>query len=157
MKVCTIYCSLSTIFIIAMIYFYYMTNHSEVVANYKSKLPKNLQVTYNEIVNERFMISINGFVLGLILAIIIILFNLNYLHKKISSLPMFCIIVGVSFLTNYFFYILYPKSDWMLNHIKDQKTSQLWVRMYRTMQFNYHLGLVFGIIAVGLLGFAFKC
>ena len=157
MKVCTIYCSLSVIFIIAMIYFYYMTNHSEVVANYKSKLPKNLQVIYNDIVNERFMISINGFVLGLILAIIIILYNLNYLHKKISSLPMFCIIVGVSFLTNYFFYILYPKSDWMLNHIKDQKTSQLWVKMYRTMQFNYHLGLVFGIIVVGFLGFAFKC
>jgi len=157
MKVCTVYCSLSAIFIIAMIYFYYMTNHSNVVAKYKSNLPKNLQVKYNEIVNERFMISINGFVLGLIIAIIIILYNLNYLDKKISSLPMFCIIVGVSFLTNYFFYILYPKSDWMLNHIKDQKTAQLWVKMYRTMQFNYHLGLVFGIIAVGLLGFAFKC
>lgn len=157
MIVCTIYCVLSTIFIIAIIYFYYASNHSKVANSYKAKLPKNLLVNYNEIVNERFMISIIGFILGLIISIGFILFNINYLQKKISSLPMFCIIVGISFLTNYFFYILYPKSDWMLNHITDQKTYKLWVNMYRSMQVNYHLGLVFGIIAVGLLGLAFKC
>jgi hypothetical protein len=29
--------------------------------------------------------------------------------------------------------------------------------MYREMQYNYHMGLVLGIIAVGILGFAFRC
>ncbi len=157
MKICSVYCSLSIIFIIAMVYFYYFTNHSKIVSNYKAKLPKNLILVYNKIINERFMISMNGFGLGLIFAIGIVLFNINYMQKKISSIPLFCIIIGVSFLTNYFFYILYPKSDWMLNHIEEKKTAQLWVKMYRSMQFNYHLGLVFGIIAVGFLGLAFKC
>ena len=121
MKICSVYCSLSIIFIIAMVYFYYFTNHSKIVSNYKAKLPKNLILVYNKIINERFMISMNGFGLGLIFAIGIVLFNINYMQKKISSIPLFCIIIGVSFLTNYFFYILYPKSDWMLNHIEEKK------------------------------------
>jgi len=29
--------------------------------------------------------------------------------------------------------------------------------MYREMQYNYHMGLVFGIIGVGILAFAFRC
>jgi len=29
--------------------------------------------------------------------------------------------------------------------------------MYKEMQYNYHFGMVVGIVAVGVLAFAFRC
>ena len=41
--VCSISCSISAVFIIAMIYFYNSTHKNQVVINYKSKLPIDLR------------------------------------------------------------------------------------------------------------------
>ena len=59
--------------------------------------------------------------------------------------------------TNYFYYMLSPKTDWMLSHMNNEKEIKSWLLMYREMQFNYHMGLALGIIAVGILAFAFRC
>jgi uncharacterized membrane protein YkgB len=53
--------------------------------------------------------------------------------------------------------MLYPKSDWMLNHMHNQQEVRAWLQMYRIMSYSYHMGLVLGILAVGILAFAFRC
>jgi hypothetical protein len=53
--------------------------------------------------------------------------------------------------------MLSPKSDWMLNYMSNPQEVKAWLLMYREMQFNYHMGLVLGIIAVGIFAFAFRC
>jgi hypothetical protein len=53
--------------------------------------------------------------------------------------------------------MLSPKSDWILNHMNTKEEIKAWLLMYREMQFNYHMGLVLGIIGVGILAFAFRC
>ena len=63
-----------------------------------------------------------------------------------------CMVAAVAFSVNYFYYILSPKSDWMVLHLKSGEETQAWLKVYRTMQFNYHLGLVLGIIAVVAFG-----
>jgi hypothetical protein len=45
----------------------------------------------------------------------------------------------------------------MLNHINNGEQAKLWLQMYKTMALYYHTGLVLGIIAVGILAFAFRC
>jgi hypothetical protein len=45
----------------------------------------------------------------------------------------------------------------MLNHTSNQEEVKAWLQMYRGMSYNYHMGLALGIIAVGALGFAFRC
>jgi hypothetical protein len=45
----------------------------------------------------------------------------------------------------------------MLNHVKDEEQVKAWLIMYKEMQYNYHMGLVLGIIAVGVFAFAFRC
>jgi len=50
--VCKISCIISTIFIIGMIYFYNITNKSEIVKHYKDKLPTDLQKRYEKIAEE---------------------------------------------------------------------------------------------------------
>jgi uncharacterized protein YacL len=154
---CSISCAISAIFIIGMIYFYNSTSKSSVVQHYKSKLPSSLKERYEKITNERMMISYYGYALGFILSLVIIFYNLKTKGKKLNNVSTVCIVVSVCFLTNYFYYILSPKSDWMLDHMTNQEQVKLWLQLYRSMQVYYHTGLVLGIIAVGVMAFAFRC
>jgi transketolase N-terminal domain/subunit len=155
--VCSISCSISAIFIIAMIYFYNATARSEVVKHYKKNLPSDLQSLYEKISRERMMISYQGYALGFTLSLLIIFYNLYFKSRKLNSLSLVCIVLATGFLTNYFYYMLYPKQHWMLNHVNDKEQVKAWLQMYREMQKNYHMGFVVGIIGLGILAFAFRC
>lgn len=155
--VCSVSCSISLIFIIGMIYFYNATSKSEIVKHYKANLPKDLQIRYDKIARERMTISYHGYGLGLAFSLMIIFYNVKMKGKLMSNTSLVCTVLSVSFFTNYFYYMLSPKTDWMLNHMNSPEQTKAWLQMYREMQFNYHLGLVLGIVAVGVLAFAFRC
>jgi len=140
-----------------MIYFYNIIDKNKIVRDYKKKLPNNLVTLYDKLSRERLMISYQGYILGFIISLFIIFYNYFYKVRKMGCFSMVCIVLATSFLTNYFYYILHPKSDWMLNHIKNPEEEKIWLIMYREMQFNYHMGLVLGIIGVGILAIAFRC
>lgn len=154
---CAVTCMVSSIFIIGMIYFYNMSNKSEIVKYYKSSLPTDLQNRYEKIAKERMLISYQGYILGAILSLGIIFYNIRIKGTKMSNTALVCTVIATAFVTNYFYYMLYPKSDWMLNHMHNQQEVKAWLLMYREMQFNYHLGLVLGIIAVGIFAYSFRC
>jgi len=153
---CAISCLISGVFIIGMIYFYYMTDKSKIVKHYKEQLPHNLQIRYEKIAKERMIISTYGYVLGLILSLIIIFFNYKIKHIKLNTFGLVCTVMATCFLTNYFYYMLSPTSDWMLNHIYSGDQVKAWLQMYREMSYNYHMGMALGIIAVGIFAFAFR-
>ena len=155
--VCIVSCMISIIFFISMIYFYNVTDKSIVVKQYKSSLSTDLQQRYEKISKERMNISYQGYVLGVIISLGIIFYNLKIKSLKMNTSSLVCTVVATSFITNYFYYMLSPKSNWMLSHMNNQEEVKLWLSMYKEMQFNYHMGLVFGIIAVGMLAFAFRC
>jgi hypothetical protein len=154
---CTISCMISAVFIIGMIYFYNMTNKSEIVKHYKEKLPSDLQKRYKTISEERKKISIHGYILGLVFSLFIIFYNLKFKGQRLNTISLVCTVMATCFLTNYFYYMLSPKSDWMLNHINNPEQVKAWLQMYREMSYNYHAGLALGIIGVGILAFAFRC
>ena len=154
---CALSCSISLIFVVGMIYFYNMTGKSKIVNHYKSTLSSDLQKRYEKISKERLLISYQGFILGFILSLGIIFYNLKIKKVKLGSTALVCTVVATAFITNYFYYILHPKSDWMLDHLQNREEVRAWLLMYREMQFNYHIGLVLGIIAVGIFAFAFRC
>lgn len=148
---CCISCAISCIFIIGMIYFYNATDKSDIVNQYKATLPTDLQQRYEKITSERKWISYQGYSLGLLLSFVIL-----YNRGKMNTISLVCTVMATSFLTNYFYYMLSPKSDWMLNHLNEDQ-SKAWLVMYRAMSYNYHVGIVFGILAVGIFVFAFRC
>ena len=154
---CIVSCMISTIFIIGMIYFYNLTDKSKIVKHYKSSLSSDLQNRYDKISKERLIISYQGYALGIILSLGIIFYNLKIKGAKMGTTPLVCTVIATAFITNYFYYILSPKSDWMLNHLQNKEELKAWLLMYREMQYNYHMGLVLGIIAVGVIAFAFRC
>ena len=153
---CTISCAISAMFIIGMIYMNYSVTRSQIILKYKLQLPENLQKIYEQIIHERTTIYYQGYVLGFILSIFIILGNIYSENKILSTTSMVCLVLATSFITNYFYYILSPKKNWMLNYITTPEQTKAWLQMYRGMQVYYHTGLVLGIIAVGIFAYAFR-
>ena len=154
---CAISCMISAIFVIGMIYFYNLSDKSEIVKHYKSSLSSDLQKRYEAITLERKTISYQGYALGVILSLGVIFYNLKIKHSKMNTVALVCTVIATAFVTNYFYYMLSTKSDWMLNHMSNQQEVKSWLLMYREMQYNYHMGLVLGIIGVGVFAFAFRC
>ena len=153
---CSISCSIAAVFLIGMIYMNYSIATSQIILQYKSQLPENLQKIYEQITNERTTIYYQGYILGFILSLFIILGNVYSDYKRLSTTSMVCLVLATSFITNYFYYTLSPKKDWMLNYIKTPEQTKSWLQMYRGMQVYYHTGLVLGIIAVGIFAHAFR-
>ena len=154
---CSVTCLVATAVIIAMIYFQNATTKSKIVQEYKKQLPSNLQNLYEKIAAERMRLNYYGYALGLILSLIIILYNYNSKRNKLTTTSLVCLVIVVSFFTNYFYYILSPKSTYMLEHINSPEQTKAWLAMYKEMQYNYHFGMVVGIIGIGVLAFAFRC
>lgn len=154
---CTISCMISTVFIIGMIYFYNTTDKSKIVKHYKEKLPTDLQKRYENIAKERMILGYYGYGIGLIISLVVIFYNLKIKGVKMNTFSLVCTVMTTCFLTNYFYYILSPKTDWMLNHVNNSDQVKAWLQMYRDMSYNYHAGLALGIVAVGILAFAFRC
>lgn len=154
--VCRTSCLVAIVFLVSMIYTHGIVDQYGVIKQYRDQLTPELNARYQKISDERRGIFYRGYLVGFVLSVILLLLN-KYRGRKTDALSMVCIIVSVSFITNYLFYLLSPKSDWMLNHIRDPKQTQAWLAMYRTMQVYHHGGLALGLIAMGFFAYAFRC
>lgn len=152
--ICKISCLISLVFIISTIYFTLSVDKQDINNKYVNNLNDEQLIKYKKIVDERKKISITGYVLGLCLSITLIL--LNYFVFKLDIKLTTCIVGAITFLTHYFYYMLSPKSDWMILHLKENQMKD-WLYVYKNMQYNYHLSFVVGIIATMILAYSFKC
>jgi len=155
--VCGITCLVSLIMIFAMVYMMSAIQSSGIAKKYQAQLPPDLQDVYKKIADERARIYYFGYSLGFVLAAVIIIYNVRILKTKLPVATMVCLAVVVSFLTSYFYYILTPKTAWMLENVKSPDQTEAWLKMYRGMQVYYHLGIVLGTVAVGAFALSFRC
>jgi hypothetical protein len=154
---CSITCIFSSIFIVAMIFMTNWMTVNQTTQKYEKQLPENLKKTYSDIVKERTQIFYTGYGLGLFLALVLIYYNTQVKKERMSWPSMVCLTVFVAFMTNYFYYVLTPKTKWMMESVTTPEQTKAWLAMYRSMQIYYHGSLALGIVAVGLIAFAFRC
>lgn len=154
---CSITCIFSSIFIVAMIFMTNWMTVNQTTQKYEKQLPENLKKTYTDIVKERTQIFYTGYGLGLFLALVLIYYNTQVKKERMSWPSMVCLTVFVAFMTNYFYYVLTPKTKWMMESVTTPEQTKAWLAMYRSMQIYYHGSLALGIVAVGLIAFAFRC
>ena len=157
MAPCSITCIFSAVFVISMIFMTNAMSTSQTIQTYQKQLPQDLQILYQQIREERTQIFYTGYIIGFILALFIIVYNTQIKKTKMGWSAMVCLTVTVAFITNYFYYVLTPKTKWMLDHMENPDQTKAWLQMYKSMQTYYHGSLVFGIIAIGLFAFAFRC
>ena len=152
--VCAISCAIAFIFIVANIYCCAFSHRSGgVIQEFVAKLSPEGQQRYAVITRERQGIYFMGLFLGFVLAMILLVCCRKYFAGgRSGNAGALCMVAAVSFSVNYFYYILSPKSDWMVLHLKSGEETQAWLKVYRTMQYNYHVGLVLGILAVVAFG-----
>jgi len=102
---------------------------------------------YKKITDERRNIYFTGFGLGLLLSFLFLFWKSSTKNSyKINRLSTICVVGAITFMTNYFYYILSPKSDWMILHIEGDKQKKTWLSVYRIMQYNYHFGALLGLV-----------
>ena len=121
----------------------------------KNVFSDELDKKYDEIVKERRNLYLQGLILGMGLASIWLVMNRKLLGK--NRFYYISIFFSVSLLTALLYYMLMPKSDYMLNHLKSPEENKAWLNMYRTMQSRYLYGLLLGTIAAIPIANAFCC
>jgi hypothetical protein len=148
----------ASVFLIANIYTMFSCSNDNNKQEFKNTLTQQQQVLYEKIIQERKKIYYGGFLLGIVLSFLAVYFGNKFLfsrNSKSAALPKICMIASITFVTNYLFYILYPKTDYMLLHLNDKTQIQGWLTIYKKMQFKFHLGFVLGIIAVIVYAYGF--
>ena len=150
---CKILCIAGFIFFIANVYVAFNADKTEHKKAFYATLTPDLKAKYETIVMERRDIYLKGYVYGLILSVVLLLGN-KYTMKnsKMGRGGNIGVMVGVTLLTNYFYYMLSPKSDLMVTHLDEEAQRVAWQKIYRTMQVSYHSGLLLGIVASGFFG-----
>lgn len=143
--VCTTSCSIAAVFFIAMIYQSFSMDRCDMYHRFMDTLSPSQQEKYKKITRERRMIYLSGYVVGLILSIIYLQFF--HAEEKVSY-SLLCMVMAITFLTSYFFYILYPKSELMIVKLDEERQRKQWVAIYKKMSYHYHFGMLLGIVAV---------
>lgn len=161
--ICRPSCFIALMFILGNVVFTFLMNRHHVVASYKSSLDSTQKKVFDKIVDERRKLAMQGYGLGLGLAILGLI-AMAYLKKSKTktsfisyALSRICLVVATTFVVQYFYYMLMPKSNWMLDYLTSEAQKKAWLNVYRTYQYNYHLGMVIGLIGAGVLAYAVKC
>ena len=154
MKFFIVSCGISLVFIIGMIYLSFFVDKQQISLDFKKTLSNKQLKIYENIVNYRRNLYFQGYGIGILISIIIILFNI-FNKIKLNYISLGCLVASITFIISYFYYILSPKPDYMILHIDNIEQKKAWLKIYKTMQFNYHLGLFLGIVAVFFLSVTF--
>lgn len=106
---------------------------------------------YTQIVKERLYNYYIGLIIGIILALVYYKYSKDNEINKTSSI---CVYLAIILSTQFIYYMLVPKSKYMLDYI-DQEQIPLWLETYKNMKQNYYLGALFGIISYFILMYAY--
>lgn len=157
--ICKTSCAIFIVFLVSSIAMGLMTSKMSSVASFEASLDKPLKEKYGEIVKERRDISLQGYGLGLALSLGVLLYNYTQASRsaKYSTNTMVCVAGAITFVTHYFYYVLSPKQNWMVLHLKTPEQKEQWLQVYKTYQMNYHISLLLGVISSLMLGRVFKC
>ena len=152
--VCSTSCVVATIFIVAMIFTMYGSDKTNAIRDFMRLLTPQQIVVYEKIANERRNIYFIGFGLGLLASFAFLAWN--HMSKsgsrRLNRTSTICIVGAITFTINYFYYMLTPKSDWMILHIDGDSQKKAWLQVYKLMQYNYHFGALLGLVGALTIG-----
>jgi len=142
--VCYTSCVLSVAFISASIFVILNTEKDEKIQKLLNELSPIQKQLYFNIQQERRMIYTKGFIGGFILSLI----ALYFMKEKMNRLGNLCMVGAITFTFSYFFYILSPKKYSMIESLDEKQDRVAWWEVYKVMQKYYHVGFIFGLLAV---------
>lgn len=149
--VCVSYCLIATIFVAAMLFVMLSTEKDRKIQAFYNSLDPYQQDVFKKISKERITLFFCGLLLGTLIGALCI-----YLLPDTGKVSVSCMFTAFVFVVAYFFYVLMPKKNYMVESLTSQEQVTMWLEVYKVMQYRYHLGLLFGIIGYGLFVYAYK-
>lgn len=146
---CELLCSIAVVFIFAMIYLKLFTNKNDVINEFKTYLPDELQQKYKDISIERRNIYLYGLLYGTIIGLVLLL-----IFPIKSNVSKVCLVLAASSIGSVIYYILYPKSDYMILYLDKYEDRKRWLDVYNYMQNNYYIGITIGLVIALVLEFS---
>lgn len=142
---CYITCAFAIAFLVASLYIMLTTHKGQ----FQSEMDMDLdqRIIYKGIVKDRIKIYMIASIIGAILGLI----YLVYMKNKIPTGQLVCTAVLIFFLTQMIIYMIFPKDDYMLNHINGPKQAKAWLDMYTSMMKKFWIGFFLGLIGYGLI------
>ena len=144
---CQLGCLLAVAMFAGQLYIMFNYNKKRLLDRFDSLLNEEQRATYKLIVNERLKLYVQGIILGLVLGFIYLSIASN------KTMGRACIFTVIVLSTNYFYYMLYPKSDYMVPYLNTQEQRVAWLDIYREMQYRCKMGFLLGLVAYLLLGY----
>ena len=131
---------------------------------FKASLRPEQLAKYEEIVAARHRLTHQGFLLGAIFALGYLIYTRRadaseVLGVKGGWMPHLCTAIAIALTTTYFYYILSPKSDYMIRHLDHLEGGSpqvdAFLQVNRAYQLRWTGGLLLGGAAAYFLGQAF--
>lgn len=110
-------------------------------------LKPELVEKYDKIVKERSAHYIQGLLIGILVSYLLLSNS-----KIINRFHRMSLFFGITLFTTAIYYLLMPKSDYMLNHLKTPEENKAWLSVYKTMKYRYLIGFVLGALAAIPIG-----
>lgn len=147
-KLCKSTCYVSIVLFIATIYLNLKVDKSKYTNDFIKSLSNPLKIEYKQRIDERKNIYFKGYALGLFLSGIVLIYNTHITNNPMSKISSICLVGFITLVTSYLYYILSKKQKLMINILETNKQKKLWSKIYKDMQFNYHTGIVIGLLSV---------
>jgi hypothetical protein len=128
-----------------------MMTNSDIHKKLRDSFDDEGKKAYDKIVGQRLELYMKGSIAGLVLATGFFL----WARQKLGTIPTVCSFVIIMYIVQIAVYTLTPKSDFVLNYVKTNEQSKLWLEVYNTMKNRYHIGFFVGLIGYGTLCYAF--
>jgi hypothetical protein len=144
--VCTLTCAIASAFLGAMLWVMFNTDKN-LKMEYKMSMTVSQLEKKKQIKQMRMNIWLAGMACGLILAGAYLYFYGN----TVSTNQGACVFAAIAMTVNYLVYQLWPKSDFMIHHLRPDQIG-LWKQVGTMYKRNYYTGAVIGLIGCYLLG-----
>jgi len=153
--ICKKTCTLALSFIAASIVTSYYSDKMKQSTMFRFTLPPKTKKRYEELTHERKRNYFIGLILGLVVSMFLIFINRNNKTSMyhMSTGQMMCATIATTFTVCYFYYILVPKSGYIIKSLERKDQREKWLKIYRTMQFRYHAGFALSLVGISLLSY----
>ena len=108
---------------------------------------------YRLIKAERLRLYLTGLTLGTLLALAIL-----YYYPPANLISTVCLFVTISWGVAISYYLLTPKTTYLIQHLTSPEQINKWLDVYRDMQWRWVAGFLLGVLAYSLLCYGLlKC
>ena len=137
---CDIWCLMASGLFAAMLYVTLNPHKTKILNAFIATLDNKQEHIYLKVVEERLNIYVTGLVLGLIV-------GFTYLSMSKNSVVRTCVFTTLVLAISIVYYMMIPKSTYMIKHLKTTEQFNRWLDVYKEMQYRNYMGLILGVIS----------